>query len=278
MVYFSAHHTDIGTARPTTTRTLNIPDVSDPRAAPLPIHLHEPSLTADHLGHKTWVAGYLLAKRIPLLKPDVPALQPGATDGDRPLALELGSGTGLVGLTLAHRAPHVELHVTDLPEIIPNLAANVNRNFPQDLEHSPSPQLALVKVFALDWNTCLAKSARSSAPRPCCVLSQTPVPRARPANYDLIVAADVLYGPEHPVLVARVVSRFLKRAAHARFVAQGPMRDREGGSLKSALEMQLVECGLQLVKQGEEIGWEEMGREDGRVVCWWGIWEWRGEV
>ncbi|KAL8685536.1 MAG: hypothetical protein Q9218_007701, partial [Villophora microphyllina] len=59
------------------------------------IKLHEPSLTADNLGHKTWLSSYLLAKRLPAIIPHLPPLQTVARNPDNRTTrvIELGAGT-----------------------------------------------------------------------------------------------------------------------------------------------------------------------------------------
>ncbi|KAI6862711.1 hypothetical protein KC338_g4709 [Hortaea werneckii] len=104
----------------------------------LSIHLHEPALTADNLGLKTWASSYLLAKRLVLLRSDndesdttitnpqspplLPTLPPDAE------ILELGSGTGLVGMAAA-RILRRKVWLTDLEGIVGNLERNVRGNW-----------------------------------------------------------------------------------------------------------------------------------------------------
>ncbi|KAI7367925.1 hypothetical protein KC354_g3051 [Hortaea werneckii] len=104
----------------------------------LSIHLHEPALTADNLGLKTWASSYLLAKRLVLLQSDndesdttitkssapplLPVLPPDAE------ILELGSGTGLVGMAAA-RVLQRKVWLTDLEGIVGNLERNVRGNW-----------------------------------------------------------------------------------------------------------------------------------------------------
>jgi predicted nicotinamide N-methyase len=49
--------------------------------------------------------------------------------------LELGSGTGLCGMMVAKALPHLHVHLTDLPQVMPLLQRNARRNFcPQYVE------------------------------------------------------------------------------------------------------------------------------------------------
>ncbi|GAB1744454.1 hypothetical protein NU219Hw_g1729t1 [Hortaea werneckii] len=104
----------------------------------LSIHLHEPALTADNLGLKTWASSYLLAKRLVLLhsdndesdsattSPPAPALLPTLPPDAE--ILELGSGTGLVGMAAA-RILQRKVWLTDLEGIVGNLERNVRGNW-----------------------------------------------------------------------------------------------------------------------------------------------------
>ncbi|KAL9621658.1 MAG: hypothetical protein Q9160_003911 [Pyrenula sp. 1 TL-2023] len=132
------------------------------------LRLFEPSLTEDNLGLKTWGAGALLAAYLGKLRKHF--LCPLIDDIDasrktlRPVGhralriLELGAGTGVVGLATAavlhdvlekrQRAKYgsiidadacgenqkdcgratIKIHMTDLPPIVPNLRKNMKAN------------------------------------------------------------------------------------------------------------------------------------------------------
>ncbi|KAK8116648.1 Protein-lysine N-methyltransferase EFM2 [Apiospora kogelbergensis] len=109
---------------------------------------------------------------------------------DAPRIIELGAGTGLVGLALAHALPHLgvaqtnPLIATDFhPVVLENLRANITSNFP-GVESPP------VDACHLDW------SAPSRA-----------APLDRPA--DMLVATDVIYAPEHAIWLRDCASQFL---------------------------------------------------------------------
>jgi hypothetical protein len=91
--------------------------------------------------------------------------------------VELGAGTGLVGLTLAKLLPHLSITDTRIvatdyhPAVLENLRLNVTTNF-------PSHDLTPVHTALLDW------SSPSFEP-----------PLDKPA--DMLFAADVIYDPVH---------------------------------------------------------------------------------
>lgn len=102
------------------TRTWVIPSTST--CPEISLKIHEPPLTGDNLGLKTWASSFLLAKSLEVLgKKHLPALQASTK------VLELGSGTGLVGLAAA-AIWQCKVHLTDLPEIVSNLKYNAEQN------------------------------------------------------------------------------------------------------------------------------------------------------
>lgn len=90
--------------------------------------IREPPLTGDSLGLKTWGSSYALAQLLhefaagPLAHLFLPGANPMADE-----VLELGSGTGLLGLAAAC-IWKASVILTDLPTIMPNLAHNASLN------------------------------------------------------------------------------------------------------------------------------------------------------
>lgn len=107
--------------------------------------------------------------------------------------LELGAGTGLLSITLAQLYVCVntmlpKIVATDFhPSVLANLEANVAHNFPTSPERH-------VKVFPLDWENPVYES---------------PIDK----EFDMIVAADVVYHPEHARWIKSCVERLLKRSS-----------------------------------------------------------------
>ncbi|MCJ1325181.1 hypothetical protein MMC10_001843 [Thelotrema lepadinum] len=215
---------------------------------PLDITLLEPSLTGDNLGHKTWCASYLLSMRLQDLRSFLKAS--GSKAGVR--VLELGGGTGLLGLAFGSLFPNTAIDLTDLPGIVPNLADNVaaNRHLLEQVGSSAS-------VFALDWAHAVAKQDDE--------------------RYHIVLAADPIYSPSHPALLANAVGLNLLRTAEARLVIGLPTRDAYTPEVED-LRSRLDAMGLLLVKDGEEVGvddWEGHGGRRTEVRCWWGVWKWQ---
>ena len=151
-----------------------------------------PLLSDDHtsVGLQSWGSSIRLAERM-AVEPDAYGL--GASPhGLPPRVLELGAGTGLLSiaaaklLTLsASSTSTCKVVATDYhPSVLDNLHKNVDTNFPS----STSP----VDVLPLDWSTPAYEG-----------------PLASP--FDVILAADVIYHPEHARWIKTCAEHLLLR-------------------------------------------------------------------
>lgn len=125
--------------------------------------------------------------------------------GPAPRIVELGAGTGLVGITMAKLLPRIGVSdgtiiATDYhPAVLANLKENIAANFPptdnnndnddDDDQRRPSQPL---QTCLLDWSA------------PC-----LDPPLHEPA--DMLVATDVVYAPEHAVWLRDCAGRLLAR-------------------------------------------------------------------
>lgn len=227
--------------------------------------LHEPSLTSDNLGMKTWVSSYLLSRRLHTIVDAAPQLIPIESTTPTPKttkplrALELGAGTGLVGLSFAAlRGKSASIHLTDLAAIVPNLAHNAALNV-ELLTRSA----ATVTTGVLDWSISSEQQRPSSE-----------------QQYDVILAADPLYSPQHPMWLADTIALWLSRGLDARVVLEMPLRDAYLPQVRELRE-RMAQAGLAVVEEGEETGYDDWESADGgalEVRCWWSIWGWSEQL
>jgi predicted nicotinamide N-methyase len=200
----------------------------------VPLTMYEPPMTADNLGLKTWASSYLLAKQLCSLQQHIPDLEPDAA------ILELGAGTGLVGMAAALVFKR-RIILTDLPEIVPNLEQNARSNSEIMSFHGGSATAAV-----LDWT--------------------------KPEEF-----ADPIYSPDHPRMLVGAIKCHLSADVNARLVIELPLRDAYAEE-RQDLRDRLADIGLRIVEQGEEVGYDDwsagQGEELVEVRCWWSIWSW----
>lgn len=173
---------------------------------PLSITIRSTTLLASSTGFRTWSSASILAAALaadparffPWLA------KPGGTDVSRVKTgglrvLELGAGTGLVGLAaaaslVAASSPSVTIDSTDFEApVLDNLRHNVDGN--------PLPVISLDtvdrRVSRLDWREVAAAWTPTSSP-----------PQSE--RYDLLLAADVIYEPLHLTWLHPTISSLLR--------------------------------------------------------------------
>ena len=225
-------------ALPSITRTFRIP-VADGESE---VKIHEPALTEDRLGHKTWGSANILAKLLWRLKKEY-VLREDLNDGERLRILELGAGTGLAGIAASKLWPKATVHLTDLFEIVPNLEANIHAN-------SSTNRRTIVTAGVLDWSACPSSGAKN--------------------RYDLILAADSLYDDSHAPMLVNVVDTQLKRSEAANVLTVLPYRDMRKG-FHDQLQREMEDKEFQDVEQGDESGGEDWNG-GAQVEFWWCLW------
>ena len=199
------------TAHPEILRVISIPLLEQH------LHLKEPSLTGDNLGLKTWGSSFLLGSR----------LAHSAQNYLVSPVLELGAGTGLVGMVACIRGCKTTL--TDLPEIVPNLRENVELN-----------GLDAV-VDTLDWLDPAAFVQKYHSPK-----------------YNTIVLSDPLYSPKHLQLIVDMVNLFLSNDPLAAVLLQVPLR-RNFESERATLWALMDQNGYVAKEQETEDGHDDFG-------------------
>ncbi|CEP12993.1 hypothetical protein [Parasitella parasitica] len=180
-----AHMSGRGAAGPIT-RTWHIPFLnSDGVRQELLVPLHEPCYIGNDLGFKTWGAAPMMAKK--LLQQNV---IPDISDCR---VLELGTGTGMVGLICDHLGAS-EVHVTDYhPRVLENVAYNIELN----QSRAKVSKLDFIKVAkgeCAEWHN---------------------------QKFDIVIASDLLYEMEHAEYLPIAVEKLMKND----FYFMVPLRD-----------------------------------------------------
>ena len=167
------------TAQPAMNRTFEVSGLATS------IELHEPALTSDNLGLKTWGASLVLARKI---CQKLSTFEPS----ENLRILELGAGTGLVGIAFIQKILEVgstqkfRVHLTDLPDIVPNLQKNVDLN---KCNREPNVEVA---VDVLDWTDPSSFQEKYGYKK-----------------FDVLLIADPIYSPQHPRWVVNMIKEFL---------------------------------------------------------------------
>ncbi|KAF2017786.1 hypothetical protein BU24DRAFT_158843 [Aaosphaeria arxii CBS 175.79] len=223
---------------------------------PFELTIHEPALTGDDLGLKTWAASYLLAKRLHTLS-FIPHKDPSHFK-----ILELGSGTGLVGLAMAALGTNVVL--TDLPSIHANLARNVKDN-----AETVSSAGGSAKSGVLDWTK--PDSLRLFPDE----ASMDDESITHDSKFPFILAADSLYSPEHPRWLVDTIATWLSDDEEAKVMVEFPLRDAYLPEVAD-FRNRMGGIGLHILEEGEESGLDDWGssNDDDRtfVTCWYALW------
>jgi SAM-dependent methyltransferase len=159
-----------------------------------------PLSNEDHtsVGLQSWGSAILLAER---MCASPATFIPVRSDLKRPLRiLELGAGTGMLSIVAAKllRQQCTEGDITALqgspeiiatdyhPDVLANLSVNVSTNFPGTAAQPP------IVVKALDWENPVYEA-----------------PFDKP--FDIVLAADVVYHPNHAEWIKKCVERLLVR-------------------------------------------------------------------
>ena len=211
----------------------------------LSINIAEPDLRAQNLSLTTWTSSFVLAGLLHKLSIDLSS--PGAIP-----VLELGAGTGLVGLTAA-ALWKVPVTLTDLPLIVPGLVGNVNLNKERVKE--------LVQCGSLDWSSPGTLTIGDSA-----------IYHADKHKAHVILAADTVYSEEHPELLSRAILRWLAPSPSSRAILTIAMRVAYLDQIRELWDL-LESGGLEAIEEGREQ--EDVHDWDDECLCEWSVWRWK---
>ncbi|KAJ9609409.1 hypothetical protein H2200_005736 [Cladophialophora chaetospira] len=224
-------------------RHFSIPSRGD---ANLTIAIEEPNLRAQGLNLTTWTSSFVLASLLHKIPVDL-------SSSVAVPVLELGAGTGLVGLTAA-AIWKVPVILTDLPPIVPGLTGNVQLN--------KEVVKTLVRCGSLDW----------SAPETL-ILEDGTHYHADETKARVILAADTIYSDEHPEMLSRSVLRWLAPGPSSRFILTCPQRVAYLEQIRELWEL-LEAGGLEAVSEGREL--DDNGHDwDDECLCEWSVWTWK---
>ncbi|PSR87186.1 putative methyltransferase-domain-containing protein [Coniella lustricola] len=224
---------------------------------PFDLIVREPPLTGDNLGLKTWGSSYVLAQMLHTIG-ETSLSHLLRKDSSRPPVLELGSGTGLLGLAAAATWQTLVI-LTDLPEIMSNLAYNVSQNRATIEERGGT-----MKAGALTWGGNGGDEI-------------DPVLFTTKNSFRIIIVADPLYDDVHPGLLAGAIDEQLSYDQEARAMVMVPQRDATTVKLLSAFRLEMGAKATPLVCLEERIvaGQDDWGADDdeeaGHVKCWLGV-------
>lgn len=232
----------------------------------VPIHIDEKDgVIAENLSLATWGSSYVLANHLQRWKDtDIVKTAQRNESNSVPL-LELGAGTGLVGLSAAAiwKLPTI---LTDLPPIVPGLAQNINLNRALLSERETAAQCG-----ALDWT----QPERLMVVNPVMAASgPTYIESSRKAH--VIVAADVVYDEDHPELLLKTILAWLAPGKDSRVIICYPVRIAYIDHIRDLWERSEA-AGLECVEEGQESSDDDWGEAEPAPYEWC-MWRWKVEV
>ena len=213
---------------------------------PLIIKITEPDLRAQNLALTTWTSSNVLAGVLHKLPVDLSSV------GEIPV-LELGAGTGLVGLTAA-ALWKVPVVLTDLPPIVPGLIDNVRLNVAAVKD--------LVRCGSLDWDSPDILTVRDGLQY-----------HADKYKADVIMAADTVYSEEHPELLSKAILRWLAPGPSSRVILTIALRVAYLDHITELWD-RLQSAGLEAIMEGQQRD-DNAHQWDDECLCEWSVWRWK---
>ncbi|CAK5276378.1 unnamed protein product [Mycena citricolor] len=222
----------------------------------------------ESAGVQTWGGACVLAD---LMSRDPAIFRLGGrsesgNDAEPLRVLELGSGTGLVGIAYTKLAeaesagrPKTRVVCTDLyPAVLENLAWNVTQNFSPSTFELGCATSTSICVHPLDWAAFTSPTTPSS---PQSAPSLCPLTTHLSPGFDVILGADIAYEPPHAAWIYAAVRAMLRRSPDALFHLVMPLRPTH------AVECEDVErtFGMRTSRTGD--GEQLVVRRKERVVC-----------
>ena len=206
------------------------------------------SITAENLALATWGSSVVLSNTLHKLpRPDLTGT---GLKTSTVSVLELGAGTGLVGLSAAAIWKTTAV-LTDLPPIVPNLEANIDLNRDVVARHGGEAHCGVLDWSSPDADVLPKQIGTASSAR-------------------VVLAADTVYSEEHPELLCRAIASRLERSREARFIMCYPLRIGNLDYIRD-LWQRLESMALKSIQEGRE----ELDQDwDEDVECEWSVWAW----
>ncbi|SMY22302.1 unnamed protein product [Zymoseptoria tritici ST99CH_1A5] len=229
------------------------------------IHISEKEgVKAENLSLATWGSSYVLANHLHRWKDTQPIHTARENTSNSIAVLELGAGTGLVGLSAA-AIWQLPVILTDLAPIVPGLAQNINSNRTLLAEKRTTAACG-----CLDWTQpeeLLLSNPVLAASEPQIVQS------SRKAH--IILAADVVYSEDHPELLLKTILAWLAPGPDARVVICYPVRIAYIDHIRDLWE-RFEAAGLLCVEEAQERSDDDWGEAEPAPYefC---MWAWKRE-
>ena len=255
---------------PTYDRTFTI--VTNNEYETLSIRLKAPPLEAQGLHFDTWGGAFVLSNLLHRIAFPAEAFHKNAFDVQ---VLELGSGTGLTGLSAA-MIWSSSVMLTDFAEILQGIEENINLNI--DLLRANG---GTARCGSLDWRyppQMILHSFKqdTSELNHADVLSIDQSP-SRPENkIGIILATDTIYDEEQPEMLTNAIITWLRHDANSRVVICYPMRIAYIEYIREFWE-RMTEGGLEPVEEGRKTLSEDDGFDDEKLYEWC-IWKWANQT
>jgi predicted nicotinamide N-methyase len=229
------------------------------------IRIGEPEYRAEGLSLTTWTSSYLLARLLPSLS----NIEPDHDLDERTIpVLELGAGTGLVGLTAAFTW-NTAVVLTDLEPIVPGLAHNIALN-KSLFANSEGVAHAHLSCGGLDWRDPPVLNLYSRG------INFEKSERI-PQKANVILAADTVYSEEHPELLSKAILTWLAPGNKSRAIIMYAMRVAYLDQIRELWQL-LEDGGLESIGEGQERADEKDNKWDDELLCEWSIWKWKDNI
>ncbi|KAI4870205.1 putative methyltransferase-domain-containing protein [Hypoxylon rubiginosum] len=223
-------------------------------STPFELIIREPPITGDCLGLKTWGSSYLLAQSLDkIARSSLSHLLSLGQSNQSLDVLELGSGTGLLGMAAA-AIWQANVALTDLPSIVPNLSYNVEVN-----RSNIEALGGIVDSGALTWGSEIDSAERFTNKN----------------QFKIVLAADSLYDDDHPELLSSAIDTHLVADKDARAIIMIPQRDLTTKKLVARFVSIMTTYNLRVLEENTLVGQDDWDGDDDEetleVKCWCAI-------